>query len=245
MTNEVKQRLYSFIMSIEGRLDKSQELFNLISSIWGVYQKPSTGEDSRFRILGDEIHKHYFMNDDWPQDKLYVSVLHVLDDDKDLLKFIAGIINIARISDDSKEANQLSGILHDASLILTHDENGWNIKDEKDEFIIPIEDTITFIRSSSNITHTVYFQEDHVQIPDDRECFILTFNDGWDDYGYKTWFTLYYKVDTLTRRIGKLKIMKHNVGNTDDVLPNRFHLYNSALNKAILTEKHSVLLKTR
>lgn len=222
MTNEVKQRLYSFIKSIEERLDKSQELFNLISSIWSVYQKPSTGEDNRFRVLGDEINKHYFMNDDWPQDKLYVSVLHILDDDNSLLKFITGIINIARISDDSKEANQLSGILHEASLIITHDGHGWNIKDDKDEFVVPIEESIPFIRCRSEITHTVYFLENNVKKPDDRECFILTFNDGWDDYGYKTWFTLYYKVDTLTRRIGRLKIMKHNVSNTDDVLPNRF-----------------------
>lgn len=222
MTYDNKQQLYTFIMPIEERLNKSQELFNLISSIWNIYEMPATGEDYRFKKLGDEIYKHYFMNDDWPQDKLYKSVLKIFDGDQSLLKFTTGIINIASFAENSKEAIQLSGILHTIGFSLIHNENGWNIKDDKDEFVLPVEEKIPFIRCNSNITHTVHFEEDNVEKPDDKVCFILTFNNGWDDYGSKTWFTLYYKDDKSVKYIGRLKIMKHNVNNTDDVLPNRF-----------------------
>lgn len=77
MKTEIKRRLYEVVKQIDDVLRYNHDILNLISSIWDVYHKPSTGEDHRYRVLGDEIDKHYFMNDDWTQDKLYLSVLHM------------------------------------------------------------------------------------------------------------------------------------------------------------------------
>ena len=71
MKQESKQAIYEIIKRIDDQLRYEHDVLSLISSLWNVYQISSTGEDSRYNILGDEIDKHYFMNDDWPQDKLY------------------------------------------------------------------------------------------------------------------------------------------------------------------------------
>lgn len=94
MKQEARQAIYGIVKRIDDQLRYEHDVLNLISSLWNVYQSPSTGEDSRYKILGDEIDKHYFMNDDWTQDKLYLSVLHILDDEYKLLRFVEGLINI-------------------------------------------------------------------------------------------------------------------------------------------------------
>lgn len=82
MKQEARQAIYGIIKRIDDQLRFEHDVLSLISSLWNVYQRTSTGEDSRYNILGDEIDKHYFMNDDWTQDKLYLSVLHILDDEE-------------------------------------------------------------------------------------------------------------------------------------------------------------------
>ena len=92
MKQESKQAIYEIIKRIDDQLRFEHDVLSLISSLWNVYQRNSTGEDSRYNILGDEIDKHYFMNDDWTQDKLYLSVLHILNDEQKLLRFVEGLI---------------------------------------------------------------------------------------------------------------------------------------------------------
>lgn len=55
MKQETKQALYGIVKRIDDKLRYEHDVLNLISSLWNVYQKPSTSEDSRYKILGDEI----------------------------------------------------------------------------------------------------------------------------------------------------------------------------------------------
>lgn len=64
MKQESKQAIYEIIKRIDDQLRYEHDVLSLISSLWNVYQKSSIGEDSRYNILGDEIDKHYFVNDD-------------------------------------------------------------------------------------------------------------------------------------------------------------------------------------
>ena len=96
MDSKLIKELYNFIKKADKILSGNNDLLNLISSIWDVYQKPSTGEDKRYKCLGDEINKHYFQNDDWPTDKLYINILKIRDDEVRLMNFITGLITLCK-----------------------------------------------------------------------------------------------------------------------------------------------------
>lgn len=46
-----------------------------------VYNMPKR-EDIRFSNLGDEIEKHFIINDDWSQEKLFNSIFKLKEDEE-------------------------------------------------------------------------------------------------------------------------------------------------------------------
>lgn len=220
MKQETKQSLYGIVKRIDDKLRYEHDVLSLISSLWNVYQKPSTGEDSRYKILGDEIDKHYFMNDDWTQDKLYISVLHVLDDEQKLLRFVEGLINI--YSDDTI-IDDLQKILEDENYQIVNDEGRLTIRPKGDNLVIEVDKKIPFVRCKSNVTYYYDFDEEAIEVPKEYECFMLTFNNRWNDYSFCTWFRLYYKKGDKIEAVGQLKIMKREVKDTSEVLPEKFY----------------------
>lgn len=143
MKQESKQAIYEIIKRIDDQLRYEHDVLSLISSLWNVYQRSSTGEDSRYNILGDEIDKHYFMNDDWPQDKLYLSVLHILDDELKLLRFVEGLINIKY---DEVIINDLQKILQTENCQIVNDEGRLSIMQATDDLLLEVDKNIPFIR---------------------------------------------------------------------------------------------------
>ena len=224
MKQESKQAIYEIIKRIDDQLRYEHDVLSLISSLWNVYQKSSTGEDSRYNILGDEIDKHYFMNDDWPQDKLYLSVLHILDDDLKLLRFVEGLINIKY---DEAIINDLQKILQTESCQIVNDKGRLSIRQATDDLLIEVDKNIPFIRCKSKVTFYYEFAEEDVEVPKEHECFMLTFNNKWNDYGYCTWFRLYYKKGDKIDVVGQLKIMKLQTKDTSEVLPEKFYKLDS------------------
>lgn len=219
MRQETKQAIYEIIKRIDDNLRYEHDVLSLISSLWNVYQKPSTGEDSRFKILGDEIDKHYFMNDDWTQDKLYLSVLHILDDEQKLLRFVEGLINIKY---DDAIIKDLQKNLETENYQVVNDEGRLSIKQKTDELDVEVDKNIPFIRCKSNVTFYYEFAEEDLVVPKEYECFMLTFNYKWNDYGYCTWFRLYYKKGDKIEVVGQLKIMKQKTLDTSKELPEKF-----------------------
>lgn len=223
MKQESKQCLYKIVKRIDDCLRFDEDVMNLISSLWNVYQKTATGEDSRYSILGDEIVKHYFMNDDWPQDKLYLSILHILDDEQILLKYVEGIANLAGLASNDSVINDLTNILISENYELASDNGKWIIRPGAEGIVFEEDRQIPFVRCKSTVTNYFLFEEKDVQYPEDKECFVLTFNYLWNDYSYCTWFRLYYKKGEDIAFIGRVKIMKLSEVNTDEVLENRFY----------------------
>lgn len=220
MKQEARQAIYGIVKRIDDQLRYEHDVLNLISSLWNVYQSPSTGEDSRYSILGDEIDKHYFMNDDWTQDKLYLSVLHILDNEHKLLRFVEGLINI--ISDEAI-INDLQKILETENYQIINDEGRLVIQTIGEDITPEVDNRIPFIRCKSVITNYFRFEENEMEVPDEKECFMLTFNNMWNDYGYQTWFRLYYKKNKQIEFLGRVKIMKLSEHDTSTVLPERFY----------------------
>lgn len=62
-----------------------------------------------------------------------------------------------------------------------------------------------------------------VQNPTQYPCYILVFNDNWNDYGCYTWFCLYrFQSEQEKKFIGELKLMHHDIRNTYDTLEMQF-----------------------
>lgn len=220
MKQESKQAIYEIIKRIDDQLRFEHDVLSLISSLWNVYQRNSTGEDSRYNILGDEIDKHYFMNDDWTQDKLYLSVLHILNDEQKLLRFVEGLINLH--SDDAI-IEELQKILEDENYQIINDDGRLAICLKENDLALEVDKKIPFIRCKSNVTYYSDFDEEDIETPKEYECFMLTFNNRWNDYSFCTWFRLYYKKGDKIDSIGQLKIMKREVKDTSKVLPDKFY----------------------
>lgn len=220
MKQKSKQAIYEIIKRIDDQLRFEHDVLSLISSLWNVYQRNSTGEDSRYNILGDEIDKHYFMNDDWTQDKLYLSVLHILNDEQKLLRFVEGLINLH--SDDAI-IEELQKILEDENYQIINDDGRLAICLKENDLALEVDKKIPFIRCKSNVTYYSDFDEEDIETPKEYECFMLTFNNRWNDYSFCTWFRLYYKKGDKIDSIGQLKIMKREVKDTSEVLPDKFY----------------------
>ena len=220
MKQETKQALYVIVKRIDDQLRYDHDVLSLISSLWNVYQMSSTGDDSRYQILGDEIDKHYFMNDDWTQDRLYLSVLHILDDEQKLLSFVEGLVNI---SSDDAIINDLQKILDAENYQIVNDEGRYDIIPKGDNLVFEVDKKIPFIRCKSKVTYYYDFDEEDIEVPKEYECFMLTFNNRWNDYSFCTWFRLYYKKGDKIEVVGQLKIMKREVKDTSEVLPEKFY----------------------
>lgn len=220
MKQKSKQAIYEIIKRIDDQLRFEHDVLSLISSLWNVYQRNSTGEDSRYNILGDEIDKHYFMNDDWTQDKLYLSVLHILNDEQKLLRFVEGLINLH--SDDAI-IEELQKILEDENYQIINEDGRLAICLKENDLALEVDKKIPFIRCKSNVTYYSDFDEEDIETPKEYECFMLTFNNRWNDYSFCTWFRLYYKKGDKIDSIGQLKIMKREVKDTSEVLPDKFY----------------------
>ena len=160
MKQEARQAIYGIVKCIDDQLRYEHDVLNLISSLWNVYQNPSTGEDSRYKILGDEIDKHYFMNDDWTQDKLYLSVLHILDDEHKLLRFVEGLINIMS---DKAIIDDLRKILETENYQIINENGRYVIQTIGEDITPEVDNRIPFIRCKSVIDKDIidgFYEED-------------------------------------------------------------------------------------
>lgn len=223
MKEDTKRGLYDFIKKADDKLRGETSLLDIISSHWGIYQMPSTGDDYRYKILGDEIEKHHILNDDWPQDKLYIRILKIYDDEDRLLQFVRDLLNLEDVRIDVALVDDLRNTLHKEGLDIIEMNNYLFIGRANQNNTNRSDNNIPFILCKSEITHVVNFEEKDIQQSKEEICFIVTFNDQWNDYGKYTWFRIYYKNGETVNPIGTIKIMKGEENNTYNTLPERFY----------------------
>lgn len=223
MKEETKKGLYEFIKKADRILSNDKALLDIISPLWNIYQQPSTGEDDRYKVLGDEIEKHHILNDDWTQDKLYLRILKVMDDDDRMKKFVRDLLNVEDIRINVELVEEVRKTLNQDGLDIIEMNNHLFIGNKNQSSSPACNNNIPFVSCNSNVYHAVEFREKNVQLSQDEKCFILTFNYGWNDFDKFTWFRLYFKEGGELHIIGTLKIMKGSEDNTRNVLPERFY----------------------
>lgn len=224
VSQKLRDALYAYSMQLAEETKSESEFMNLLSSLWDVYNKPRR-EDSRFSNLGDEIEKHFVMNDDWACDKLFISILHIRDDDDKLIRFFSGLLNI---STNYALLTQIQNKLESNDFHLVKNDEKWNV--HIGDMTKPyIEDrSLPFYVCKSRIVSAFAFTETDVDWPIANNCFVLTFNYGWNDFSYRTRYKLYY-VDEKGKInvIGNLKIMHADIGDTSTVLSGHFYSLSS------------------
>ena len=228
MTKDLRRDIYNLLKTrVLPIVRYDNDLMNVLSAIWNVYQQNSTGEDYRYKVLGDEIEKHYIMNDDWIDDKLFVGVLDILEDEEKLIRFTEQVLRMIQYDSNFEICvSELSKLLEKENLALekTQDEQGYTV------FRINREGSSSRVFRNarkiyicdSHVYNTVYFYEDNIKWPSDNDCLVLTYNYSWNDYSCKTRYRLYYWKDAKGTEIGQVKIMKRGQPNTSEHLSKEF-----------------------
>lgn len=225
LTNEQRDNLYNIAITEVQKIRFSSDFMNILSSIWHVYEQDATGEDDRFSVLGDEISKHYVLNDDWPDDKLFISILKLKDDDETLLRFTQAIINSQDDNINKDIIDQINQNVPEGMSFEKRQDNGYLFVSNRRLLQLNIEQDFKFVKCNCNYSHGSLVL-DHRSLPQNlgNNVFLLGYN-NWDDYGYKTTFALYYKDEkNIISRIGFLKLMKGGEHHTNTVLDDSFHL---------------------
>ena len=228
MTAELQRKIYDLLKEyVLPKVRYDNDLMNILSLIWNVYQQKATGEDFRYKVLGDEIEKHYIMNDDWVDDKLFIGILNIFDDGVKFNQFVEQVIVMVRSEDGfEKFKSELSTLLGEENLVLYEEQDNqgclvFRIREKGHTAELP-KGALKFYVCSSEVYNAVSFYERNVKWPEEHNCFVLTFNYAWNDYSYKTRYRLYYVQDGNATAIDEVKIMKRGTVDTSDELPSQF-----------------------
>lgn len=222
--DKLRNEIYPEVRNLVRLVKNEPDFMNVLSELWNVYDRPSTGEDFRYKKLGDEIEKHYVMNDDWSDDKLFISILKITDDEAIFLRFIERILKFYEIESDAENlTSKLNELLSSEGYKIRESERELFLIKDGDDLVENIEGGLKFIRCESRIVWYQSFTEDNIEWPNERNCFVLTYNKDWNDFSYKTWFRLYFIDEDCTKKeVGRVKIMKRETDDMGRILPNTF-----------------------
>lgn len=229
---ELQKEIYDILKKerLIERTVANRTFMDIVSSIWNVYEMPATGEDRRYKDYGKELNKHFVLNDDWDIDFVFISHLKLFANEDVFRAFFLRILENSDFNleqDDAKIQLFRNALEKEGLYLHAREENGRNVfeldsnKDENqnvDKNVIPffVVENKSASKSSSHRSHDK---------PTELPCFVLVFNDGWNDYSCYSWFSLfYYPVDSENGEfIGDVKIIKFKKDNTFDNIDKKFY----------------------
>lgn len=202
-------------------------LLDFLNSIWPLNAMPST--DPRFKTLHGDITQHCINNNDWEWDFLFAEILHLFEDnqkfklfvdkitatkyfgDKDTILKIVDIVNehllpqgfeLAFTGED-KNGLPIYSITNNDSLV-----DDSQIKRNTTPFIV--------IKKPLGYSHKWASHTPPLSFP----SFVLV-ADGWDDFGVRSQFDLFYypsNNDESWEHIGQVKMIHKTEKNNDEML---------------------------
>lgn len=232
LSKEAKLDLYNLLRKENNSFGQSESQLGylpFLNLVWNLRAMPS--DDSRFDNAYDDIRQHTVNNNDWEEDYLFLDRLKLLENDEVYNKFLETVVKpLFRKTKDEiiKYVFLINPYLekYNYALTVTYYEGdlpGYTInsKPEKDAPVDIQENNIVFfvIKNPNGRSDRRSSHERPTKFP----SFVLSFNDGWNDYSAYTTFTLFYYNETgEDSKIGDIKIMKGDEMNTANSIPDFF-----------------------
>lgn len=232
-------------------------IISFLEMIWDLRDMPS--EDTRFSNARDDIWKHIVMNDDWDYDYLFLDRLKLARlDDQYLLKFINTSVNPEILA----ASDVISEFVPFINSLIERFELKLVISDYFEElpvYLVQEKKYVSDLPLDIPKNNIPFYVSDVVRKSFQYPCFILNYI-AWNDYFTMfTQYGLYFYKDINTRTsIGTLKIMKSEVRDTREVLPESFtelssdfcslgqhEEYYDTLKDIFGTQYHSILIALR
>ncbi|MFK7780146.1 MAG: AAA family ATPase [Candidatus Gracilibacteria bacterium] len=236
ISRKIKLELFNAIIKTDHIIfNITDELWmSFLNEIWDLRAMPS--EDTRYTNAYDDVVKHTISNDDWELEELFLKRLKLLDNDDTYIKFIENIVDPKYRKDEDdivKYVLLINSYLENEKIILTvtsYNQDSLPIynlveNDGSSPFSDLIKNTtpIYVIKKPNGYSGEITSHEKPSILP----CYVLVFNDGWNDFGYSTEFSLYFHNESTSDHIGRVKITNGEAG-VSKVIPDEFTLLDSS-----------------
>lgn len=222
-----KLELYNALLKEKDLFSRAldDDWMNFLNEIWDLRAMKS--EDPRYSDAYGDIVQHTVNNNDWEYDQLFLERLKLLDNDEIFIKFIENVVKPKyRNSEDDilkfvllinsyieKEKYTLTILEYDEKSLPIHT---INIKTDNHSYFDLVVNKINFY--SFKVSSRNYYDFSAHTPPDERPCFVLVHNDGWNDFGWKTLCALfYYGTDGYKKYIGNVKIACENCPDLENI----------------------------
>lgn len=236
ISRKVKVALYTAIIKTDSIIYNitDEKWMKFLNGIWDLRSMPS--EDARYTNAYDDVVKHTISNDDWEFDELFLERLKILDNDEVYVKFIENIVNPEYRKDEDdivKYVLLINSYLEDEKFILaitSYNQDSFPIynlveNDGSSPYRDLIKNTtpIYVVKKPNGYSNEITSHEKPASLP----CYVLVFNDGWNDFGYSTEFSLFFHEKNISEHIGRVKIT-NGEGGISKVIPSEFTLLDSS-----------------
>lgn len=200
--------------------DEEGGILTFLEMIWDLRSMPS--QDKRYTNARDDIWKHFVVNNDINIENLFLDRLpSSYNDDNKFVSLINSTIHPSVISEEHNRDIMINFI----NTVIMKFDHKLIITDYFGEIpVYTFADNVNITElpkgiKPNNISFFKYSYEKKVY-----PCFTLEFNDGWNDwFKWRTSFHLrYHESKSSQVSIGYLKIMKIDIDNTNNVLPDNF-----------------------
>ncbi|HXU26975.1 MAG TPA: AAA family ATPase [Bacteroidia bacterium] len=231
LPKEIKLDLFTALIGekdVFGKLLTGNNILDFLSKIWNLETMDS--EDNRFKNAREDIWQHTINNQDWNYRELFIDRLKLIEDDEKFDSFIETILS----PECRKDADEIMRFVLITNSYIEKFEYALAIDNYNEENIpvykikikddLPLdikENKIPFfvIKNLSGRSDNPSSHSKPTQFP----SFVLAFNSGWNDYGRKTSFSLfYYNEGKDVNYIGDLKIIREDELPISDVIPEEF-----------------------
>jgi hypothetical protein len=237
LNRETKQKIFKELSNQTNPFGEfgEESFLSFLDAIFDLKKLPS--EDERFSNAYEDAYQHTINNYDWDEQYIFENRFDIFTDDSAFIKFLETVVHPSfRLREDQivsyvylinpfLEIEGLQFYLHD------HTDNSLpiykikekNASDNEDLFIK--DNSIPFYVLNEDGDYNV-LRKQLKKSEKNTNKFLLELNTGWNDYGFKTVYQLYFSSgDYKGNFIGSVKI----IDNTDERLtnlPSKFYKLN-------------------
>jgi AAA15 family ATPase/GTPase len=232
ISKKVKGDIFNVLKTQPNFFGQDNDEMRFLEAIWDLDAMPS--QDPRFNDAYGDIHQHIVNNNDWDNDYLFIRRLQLLENDEHFDKFLEVFVH----PDFRKDEDDIIKFVLLINPYLEKDGYVLAIKEYNEVglpiYSIQLKEKIDNLPLDIKQNHIPFFVikspsgwSDRISshtAPDATPSFVLAFNKGWNDFGVRSEFSLfYYNQNSQGVFIGGTKIIRNDEGvNTAEVLPDTF-----------------------